>query len=358
MAGIFDWLFKKQTGADQQKLEGGTAKNALTMGDSGGSDGSPGADETSGQLANAFLGGAAAFLMTKPTANTTGMSVTDKYKNRLQMGNAGIQGAEKFMSTLGPWGQAAAMGTQLVDMGVQQFQKKINFTGNTTVQKTGGFGNMNEVVEQKKQAREASGLANIFGGQSAKSLQNEADQVTKMNEQASTLINDQSRKMAGAGTMSGILAAQNNIRLKGFGRPVTVGKNGISTSFLIEFKKFRELREIPTLLNGGLIQSPINVIVDGKLHKELHHMKDLVNTDITTKGIPVITKEMEDGGEIRQAAELERDEIIFHYELTKKLEALEKDGSDAAMIEAGKILVKEILKNTKDSKSKLLKTVE
>ena len=37
------------------------------------------------------------------------------------------------------------------------------------------------------------------------------------------------------------------------------------------------------------------------------------------------------------------------------MEELMKIGSEEAMIEAGKILSKEIIKNTKDSKSKLLK---
>jgi len=35
---------------------------------------------------------------------------------------------------------------------------------------------------------------------------------------------------------------------------------------------------------------------------------------------------------------LERDELILHYDLTKKIEELKKDGSENAMIEAGKIL--------------------
>ncbi len=40
------------------------------------------------------------------------------------------------------------------------------------------------------------------------------------------------------------------------------------------------------------------------------------------------------------------------------MEELAKDGSDEQMIEAGKLLAKEILRNTKDNKNKLLKTVQ
>jgi hypothetical protein len=64
---------------------------------------------------------------------------------------------------------------------------------------------------------------------------------------------------------------------------------------------------------------------------------------------------LEDGGEIKQTAEVERDELILHLALTKQLELLMEEGTEEAMIEAGKMLSKEIVKNTKDSKRKLLK---
>lgn len=86
-----------------------------------------------------------------------------------------------------------------------------------------------------------------------------------------------------------------------------------------------------------------NVIPEGALHARLHHMDQ---EGITKKGIPVITEE--DGGVV-QHAEIERNEIIFRLEVTKKLEELAKDGSNEAAIEAGKLLVKEILENTEDN---------
>jgi hypothetical protein len=66
---------------------------------------------------------------------------------------------------------------------------------------------------------------------------------------------------------------------------------------------------------------------------------------LTQKGIPVIDNEGE------QQAEIELDEIIFTLEVTKKLEELYKEGTDEAAIEAGKLLVKEILFNTDDRTS-------
>lgn len=83
-----------------------------------------------------------------------------------------------------------------------------------------------------------------------------------------------------------------------------------------------------------------NIIPEGALHARKHNMENAEN--LTKKGIPVIDNDGE------QQAEIEKNEIIFTLEVTKKLEELMKDGSDEAAIEAGKLLVKEILFNTND----------
>lgn len=95
-------------------------------------------------------------------------------------------------------------------------------------------------------------------------------------------------------------------------------------------------------------EEPKNVIPDGALHAHKHHMD---NTDsLTQKGIPVV----DDKGE--QQAEIEKDEIILHLKLTNKLEELQekyekasKTEQDKLAIEAGKLLVEEILHNTIDN---------
>ena len=110
--------------------------------------------------------------------------------------------------------------------------------------------------------------------------------------------------------------------------------------------------------NGGKIENEEiltpqkNVIPDGALHKNKHHME---NTEgLTQKGIPVIDNDGE------QQAEIEVNEIIFSLEVTKKLEELYKSYShyttsqkekDDLAIEAGKLLVQEILFNTEDRTS-------
>lgn len=121
-------------------------------------------------------------------------------------------------------------------------------------------------------------------------------------------------------------------------------------------KKIQEevrMEEVAGFKNGGAV----NVIPDGALHAHKHHLENVDEKfeDVTTKGIPVITEEK--GGDIKQHAEVEREEIIFNLEVTKQLEKLMQDGSDEAAIEAGKLLVHEILENTVDNTG-LLNTVE
>ena len=107
--------------------------------------------------------------------------------------------------------------------------------------------------------------------------------------------------------------------------------------------------EIIEFKQGG----SFNIIPDGALHANLHHMD---NMDITRKGIPVVS--IGEDGNLEQQAEIEREEVIFRLEVTKKLEALMKDyeadyftqeEKDWFAIQAGKLLVYELLENTVDN---------
>ena len=98
----------------------------------------------------------------------------------------------------------------------------------------------------------------------------------------------------------------------------------------------------------------VNVIPEGALHKNKHHLEKIDEKfeDVTTKGIPVIVES--ERGEVVQQAEVERQEIIFRLEVTKKLEELSKKHTDDAAIEAGKLLVQEILYNTIDNTQEMI----
>ena len=120
-----------------------------------------------------------------------------------------------------------------------------------------------------------------------------------------------------------------------------------------------ELEWIPEFKDGGKTKdsdipeieetSQKNVIPEGALHKNKHYMEHAEG--LTKKGIPVI----DDNGE--QQAEIEHSEIIFTLEVTKKLEEYYKifysDESsnkekEQAALDAGKLLVYQILENTED----------
>ena len=124
---------------------------------------------------------------------------------------------------------------------------------------------------------------------------------------------------------------------------------------------------IPKHQNGAKlkeveISESENILPTGQLHKNKH--ADFGIDNITEKGIPVITveddqaetvQEIQEGGEVTQHAEIERQEIIFNKELTDYVEEnreLWKEGTqrekDEICLEVGKRIVKEILFNTKD----------
>lgn len=114
-------------------------------------------------------------------------------------------------------------------------------------------------------------------------------------------------------------------------------------------------KQRPTKYQDG---GSINVIPDGALHARKHNME---MDGITQRGIPVVS-ETEDG-KVEQQAEIEKEEIIFRLEVTKKLEELQKvyyseessqKEKDDASLEAGKLLVNEILYNTVDRTNNLI----
>jgi hypothetical protein len=161
-------------------------------------------------------------------------------------------------------------------------------------------------------------------------------------------INEEAQDAFAASNYSGI-GLRNELALSGGYRNMAVGRNGMkildkelqwANSILNKTKA-----SVPEFKSGG----KVNVIPEGALHKNKHHLED-VNPefkDVTNKGIPVVSKE--DGGELVQHAEIERNEIIFNLDVTNKLEELMKKGDDESAIEAGKLLVHEILNNTIDN---------
>lgn len=125
---------------------------------------------------------------------------------------------------------------------------------------------------------------------------------------------------------------------------IKVGKSGLKVISHSQIDRARTLLEKSQKSQKFQDGGKMNVIPDGALHARLNHM-DVDN--ITKKGIPVITQE--NGGEITQHAEIEKEEIIFTKEVTDQLEKLYKIGTDKAAVEAGKLLAVQIIENTQDN---------
>lgn len=110
------------------------------------------------------------------------------------------------------------------------------------------------------------------------------------------------------------------------------------------------INNTPIFAEGG----KMNIVVEGALHSQNNHL-DKVNedlSDVTKKGVPVVY--LEESGEMIQTAEVEGGELILTKAITDQIEEFFKDGSEEAMIKAGKLLAKELITNTDDKTEKLL----
>lgn len=201
-----------------------------------------------------------------------------------------------------------------------------------------------------------------YGTFSGKARRKANEQIAEAKRQQNLVadINQEAQDAFAASNYSGI-GLRNELALSGGYRNMAVGKQGMkildkesqwAREVLNKAKKHKE-EQPPKFEEGG----KVNVIPDGALHAHKHHLEEIDPKlkEVTSKGIPVITEE--DGGKLKQHAEIERNEIIFRLEVTKELEDLMKDGSDEAAIKAGKLLTHEIINNTIDNTG-LMETVE
>lgn len=142
---------------------------------------------------------------------------------------------------------------------------------------------------------------------------------------------------------------------------ISVGKKGMKLMTVEEARKMikkkttEEIKEEPKELVTGI---DTNILPEGSLHARLNHLSELNDDlkDATKKGIPVMAAE--EGGELNQVAEIEHSELILRLEVTQRLEELRNDGSEEAMIEAGKLIVQELKENTQDNVGMLNKEDE
>lgn len=207
-----------------------------------------------------------------------------------------------------------------------------------------GSYNMQKLEDAQHKSGKKYGLLSSGARREANSL------IGTANNQAS-LLREISQKSQFQNTFGNAMQNINTVdyqkKLQGY-QPnyMHIGKNGMKIEkqeeeFIIpdisEFKPIIATEEqLQKFKEGG----SFNIIPDGALHARKNNME---LNGITKKGIPVVDK---DGN---QQAEIEKNEIIFRKEVTTQIEEAMQDGSDKKAIEIGKLLVKEIFKNTKDN---------
>lgn len=331
---------------------------------------------------NAIVGGTSSIANAAINLASTGMDIDNdsSFYNTQQAG--------QLLSAFGPYGQlagAALTGVSALyeglDIGTSQISKSQAEAaglspGNRFLNNIAGIfaPSREKTVDALQKTAEAQSISGAYGD-----AINDIDIASTMGGKGylsgrnniNSFINEANRKnqiLTEVGRINTLrkqsdygqdLAAQNQRIYAGNNyMQSAIGKHGMKLASIDEIRKILELRNeemIQAFQNGGVIGIDVNVIPEGKYHAHKNHLGDISEEfeDLTKKGIPVITHA--EGGEIEQIAEIEKMELILRLEVTEKLEELFKDGSDEAMIEAGKLVAYEIVENTQDNSGEVLK---
>lgn len=308
-----------------------------------------------------FLKKSGAGLLNSGTNVATGMikSLTPQAEDKgSQIAGQAMNTIGDIASAFGPVGSIVGAGAKV--LGTLFTSIGPNVKGNTSKELTdssSSYGGLDKLDSKK------FGLFGIGAGKRYAKKVAEREQQRIKSE--GILKSAQTDQEAAVGSIQN-LANRYNLNMSGGWQQnngIRFGKSGTKVSYDLSFahKVLNHLKDTPEKFEKG---GKVNIIPEGALHARKHNI-DTPELDgkITKKGIPVIV-EGENG--IKQVAEIEKNEIIFTKEITEKLEELRDKYSDdessskekdAIAIEAGKLLVQEILYNTQDNTG-LLNEVE
>ena len=211
-----------------------------------------------------------------------------------------------------------------------------------------------KTLEDMNTAEGMSGGRYLFG------KKNINDKIQALEEDQSALLNAQkTNTLRKNSDYQYNLAQQNLNRYAGNNYSLTaIGRDGMK---LISKEDVRQLiasrkqtiEDVALFKDGG----KMNILPEGKLHAHNHHLEDVDERleDLTKKGIPIVT--VSENGELSQVAEVEKEELILHLELTEQVEALWEQFKNAETpeeknriaFECGDLLCKEIITNTEDN---------
>lgn len=290
-----------------------------------------------------------------------GAGLVNNIANKINLGTDGMSKQDVFLGTplLAPLGW--------INGGLGSRTKSYVYNKQLFNQLNGSYGNALDYANQANDLqRKKFGLTSGGKKKYANNLIDESIRQVKIMEDIAENATDRSNI---AKSMTMFNNMRNNFELSGsYNYGLQAAKNGAKLSQARQILKKYKKQQINSLQKGGeIIQEysvielvtpeiesfkqggTINVIPDGALHAHKNHM-GLDN--ITPKGIPVVDNDNE------QQAEIEREELILIKSVTEKLEELYKkyqeSQDDDIAIEAGKLLVEQILHNTQDNTNKLL----
>lgn len=275
--------------------------------------------------------------------------------------------------TFNPWIIGGAGAFKALDLANRYFGKTTKKQMTTDIN-TGSYTTLINDAAGKKRTLRTSGSGTMraintltayddkLNMMAASNTRNAAqDYLASVNSTSAVNSSNQWALSGGLGTKSLIAKKGAKIKPSELRSLVKKAHHGIKINKSISFKDndFSSILSLPQKFQNG---GQMNVIPDGALHARKHNLPNDISEQVTNKGIPVVT--YEDGGDIKQHAEIEVNEIIFNKEATDKFEDLFKQWKEAdddkkkeLSIECGKFLASEILENTMDNTG-LINTVE
>lgn len=273
-------------------------------------------------------------------------------------GSAIVDGISAVASNLGPIGMAVGTALQLVNGIGGKRVDKLQDNTSEIASRTGSayMGSIGDVQDNiDKYSNKKAGLFDFGFAQEGNSA---IDKAKKM--QNTMLDIGRYQDLRKSNNAAADLAQQNRNRYSGYTGAISIGQEGMkfpnldwAKDYLFKYNKKSQIN-VPEFQKGGKLGIDTNIIVEGSYHAHKNHL-DEINPefeDMTPKGIPVAAPN-EDGSKT-QVAEIERKELILTKELTDKIEALYKDGSEEAMIEAGMLFADELFNNTQDNTGEVL----
>lgn len=216
------------------------------------------------------------------------------------------------------------------------------------LENSGKYGFIDSIFKNSKYQKDKSRNESIQTRNIAKGF---AAQISRdqqlLSQNSNKLFENQNKLSGGLGTKAISMKKGGTINPSNLRGLVKKAKRGTSLHYITKFE------------NGG----KFNLIPEGALHARKHNLPEEIAEKVTDKGIPVIS--YDNGGEIKQHAEIELNEIIFNIETTRTIEDYFKQYNNSESeseknriaTECGKFLTSEILENT-DDRTGLLNTVE